>query len=102
MLVDIPLMTERSTFSNEDESLFINIMMFTLRNEVLSSSWNRFLILPWYLLLNATGISTLPYSKEGFHHCRPGPWRYAGVLSALFHCRCSLYFSSLMATMRPD
>jgi len=55
------------------------MMMITLRNEVLSSSWNRLLILPWYALLNATGISTLPYSKEGFHHCRPGPWRYAGV-----------------------
>ena len=45
-------------FSNKDKSLCIDIMIFTLRNEVLSPSWKGMLTLLWYEVLNATGIST--------------------------------------------
>jgi len=52
-----PIETEQSTFSNKKESLCIDFMTITFRNEVLSPSWNSMLTSPRYEMLNATGIS---------------------------------------------
>jgi len=53
-----PIVTEQSPFSNKKESLRIDFMTITFRNEVLSPSWNGMLPTPWYEMLNATGISS--------------------------------------------
>ena len=54
-----PICAEQSIFSNYEESLCIDIVISTLRNEVLSKSRNCMLTLPRYWVLNTTGISTL-------------------------------------------
>jgi len=52
----IPKWIEQSKSSNTVESQYVDIMLSTLWNEVLSPSWNGMLTLPRFEV-NATGIS---------------------------------------------